>query len=100
VRLRACNALLATAVPRIVYCVWRAHAFALIATQTTNSLLAGESGISLIDRFDASEYPTRFGGQIKNFDDEGCVFFLSGCVVSVCVVRARCGGFLACRAVL
>jgi hypothetical protein len=34
-------------------------------------LLAGESGISLIDRFDASEFPTKFGGQIKNFDDEG-----------------------------
>jgi len=34
-------------------------------------LLSGESGISLIDRFDASEFPTRFGGQIKNFDDEG-----------------------------
>jgi hypothetical protein len=34
-------------------------------------LLAGESGISNIDRFDASEFPTRFGGQIKKFDDEG-----------------------------
>lgn len=34
-------------------------------------LLSGESGISNIDRFDASEFPTRFGGQIKNFDDEG-----------------------------
>lgn len=36
-------------------------------------LLAGESGISHIDRFDASEFPTRFGGQIKNFDDEGLI---------------------------
>lgn len=38
-----------------------------------NSLLAGKSGVSLIDRFDASEYPTRFAAQIKNFDDEGLI---------------------------
>jgi len=31
-------------------------------------LLAGESGITAIDRFDTSEYPTRFAGQIKNFE--------------------------------
>lgn len=35
-----------------------------------SKLLDGVSGISLIDRFDAKEFPTRFGGQIKNFDDE------------------------------
>lgn len=35
-----------------------------------DKLLAGESGISLIDRFDAKEFPTRFGGQIRNFDVE------------------------------
>jgi hypothetical protein len=34
-------------------------------------LLAGESGVQAIDRFDASEFPTRFAAQIKNFDDEG-----------------------------
>lgn len=34
-------------------------------------LLDGVSGISTIDRFDASEFPTRFGGQIRSFDDEG-----------------------------
>jgi len=38
-----------------------------------DKLLAGTSGISLIERFDASEYPTRFGGQIKNFDSEGYI---------------------------
>ena len=32
-----------------------------------DALLAGKSGISLIDRFDTSEYPTRFAGQIKDF---------------------------------
>lgn len=32
------------------------------------ALLAGRSGISTIERFDASEYPTRFAGQIKNFE--------------------------------
>ncbi|CAH1440736.1 unnamed protein product [Lactuca virosa] len=30
-------------------------------------LLAGESGISLIDRFDTSNLPTRIGGQIRGF---------------------------------
>jgi 3-oxoacyl-(acyl-carrier-protein) synthase len=34
-------------------------------------LLAGESGVQAIDRFDASDFPTRFAAQIKNFDDEG-----------------------------
>ncbi|KAI3873176.1 hypothetical protein MKX03_002422 [Papaver bracteatum] len=34
-------------------------------------LLAGESGISLIDRFDTSSLPTRIGGQIRNFSSEG-----------------------------
>ena len=32
-----------------------------------DKLLAGTSGISMIDRFDTSDYPTRFAGQIKNF---------------------------------
>ncbi|WIA30596.1 hypothetical protein OEZ86_000677 [Tetradesmus obliquus] len=36
-------------------------------------LLAGESGVQAIDRFDASEFPTRFAAQIKNFDDEGLI---------------------------
>ncbi|XP_023519108.1 3-oxoacyl-[acyl-carrier-protein] synthase I, chloroplastic-like [Cucurbita pepo subsp. pepo] len=36
-------------------------------------LLCGESGITLIDRFDASEFPTRFGGQIRGFSSEGYV---------------------------
>ncbi|XP_022927117.1 3-oxoacyl-[acyl-carrier-protein] synthase I, chloroplastic-like [Cucurbita moschata] len=36
-------------------------------------LLCGESGITLIDRFDASKFPTRFGGQIRGFSSEGYV---------------------------
>ncbi|CAH9113517.1 unnamed protein product [Cuscuta europaea] len=36
-------------------------------------LLVGESGISLIDRFDASKFPTRFGGQIRGFKSEGYI---------------------------
>ncbi|CAM8998154.1 unnamed protein product [Rhodiola kirilowii] len=36
-------------------------------------LLSGESGIGLIDRFDASKFPTRFGGQIRGFSAEGYI---------------------------
>ncbi|KAL2321284.1 hypothetical protein Fmac_030253 [Flemingia macrophylla] len=36
-------------------------------------LLSGESGISAIDRFDASKFPTRFAGQIRGFSGEGYV---------------------------
>ncbi|KAL0352873.1 UNVERIFIED_CONTAM: 3-oxoacyl-[acyl-carrier-protein] synthase I, chloroplastic [Sesamum angustifolium] len=36
-------------------------------------LLAGESGITPIDRFDASKFPTRFGGQIRGFKSEGYI---------------------------
>jgi hypothetical protein len=34
-------------------------------------LLDGVSGIVPITKFECSEYPTRFGGQIVNFDVEG-----------------------------
>jgi len=33
-----------------------------------NKLIAGQSGISEIETFDTSEYPTHKGGEIKNFD--------------------------------
>ncbi|KAL6538705.1 3-oxoacyl-[acyl-carrier-protein] synthase I, chloroplastic [Orobanche gracilis] len=36
-------------------------------------LLNGESAITLIDRFDASKFPTRFGGQIRGFKSEGYI---------------------------
>lgn len=36
-------------------------------------LLAGENGVVPIDKFDASEFPTRFGGQIHGFNSDGYV---------------------------
>lgn len=36
-------------------------------------LLSGESGITPIDRFDVSKFPTRFGGQIRGFKSEGYI---------------------------
>ncbi len=36
-------------------------------------LLEGTSGISLIDRFDASKFPTKFAGQIRGFSGEGYI---------------------------
>lgn len=38
-----------------------------------NKLLEGQSGISLIDRFDASSYSVRFGGQIRDFSSKGYI---------------------------
>jgi 3-oxoacyl-(acyl-carrier-protein) synthase len=37
-----------------------------------DKLLAGTSGISMIERFDTSDYPTRFAGQIKAFECARC----------------------------
>ncbi|WP_373091486.1 beta-ketoacyl-ACP synthase II [Zhongshania sp.] len=37
-------------------------------TETWRNILAGKSGISAIDRFGVSEFATRIGGAIKNFD--------------------------------
>uniref|UniRef100_UPI001CB9BAA8 3-oxoacyl-[acyl-carrier-protein] synthase I, chloroplastic-like n=1 Tax=Erigeron canadensis TaxID=72917 RepID=UPI001CB9BAA8 len=36
-------------------------------------LLGGENGVGLIDRFDASMFPTRIGGQIHGFESEGYI---------------------------
>ncbi|KAL3499204.1 hypothetical protein ACH5RR_038297 [Cinchona calisaya] len=38
-----------------------------------NKLLEGESGISLIDRFDASSYSVRFAGQMRDFSSKGYI---------------------------
>ena len=38
-----------------------------------NKLLKGESGISLIDRFDASNFSVRFAGQIRDFSSKGYI---------------------------
>ncbi|KAJ9558203.1 hypothetical protein OSB04_012817 [Centaurea solstitialis] len=36
-------------------------------------LLAGENGITLIDKFDASKLPVQFGGQIRGFNSDGYI---------------------------
>ena len=36
--------------------------------ETWQNILAAKSGIAMIDRFDVSEFATRIGGAIKNFD--------------------------------
>ncbi|KAJ6712667.1 3-OXOACYL-(ACYL CARRIER) SYNTHASE II [Salix purpurea] len=38
-----------------------------------DKLLEGESGISLIDRFDASSFSARFAGQIRVFSSKGYI---------------------------
>ena len=40
------------------------------AEETWAGLLAGRSGIENITHFDASEYPVRFAGEVKNFNPE------------------------------
>jgi 3-oxoacyl-(acyl-carrier-protein) synthase len=52
----------------------------------TCSLLAGKSGVEAIDRFDASEFPTKFAAQIKNFSADGYVLF-APCSLSVTPFR-------------
>ena len=36
--------------------------------ESWDNILAGKSGISLIDQFDTSGFNTRFGGSVKDFD--------------------------------
>jgi 3-oxoacyl-[acyl-carrier-protein] synthase II len=40
------------------------------AEETWAGLVNGRSGIDLITHFDASEFPVRFAGEVKNFDPE------------------------------
>ena len=39
---------------------------------TWKALLAGQSGISLIDHFDTSAYATKFAGLVKDFNPHWC----------------------------
>ncbi|KAK3253813.1 3-oxoacyl-[acyl-carrier-protein] synthase I [Cymbomonas tetramitiformis] len=38
-----------------------------------DKLLAGTSGVGEIDRFDITDYPTKFAAQIRDFDSEGYI---------------------------
>ena len=40
------------------------------AEEFWNSLIQGKSGISLIDTFDVSDFPTKFAGTVRNFNSE------------------------------
>lgn len=42
----------------------------LSVQESWKNLLAGKSGIAPIESYDVSEYPTRFGGEIKGFNAE------------------------------
>ncbi|MCK4461620.1 MAG: beta-ketoacyl-ACP synthase II [candidate division Zixibacteria bacterium] len=41
--------------------------------ETWRALLAGESGIGLVTRFDVSDYPTKIAAEIKNLDTSGVI---------------------------
>lgn len=41
--------------------------------ESTEALLAGQSGISLIDHFDTSAYATKFAGLVKDFNCEDII---------------------------
>ncbi len=41
--------------------------------ETWNTLINGQSGISLIDRFDTSEYTCKIAGQVKNFNPDNFI---------------------------
>ena len=42
-------------------------------TSFYDKLLEGTSGVAPIDRFDTSDFPTKFAAQIRNFDNEGYI---------------------------
>merc|ERR1711959_509769 len=42
-------------------------------TSFYGKLLEGTSGVAPIDRFDTSDFPTKFAAQIRNFDNEGYI---------------------------
>ncbi|KAL6349433.1 hypothetical protein AAG906_034090 [Vitis piasezkii] len=48
-----------------------------------DKLLQGVSGISLIDRFDASNFSVRFGGQIRDFSSKG---YIDGKMIGVLMI--------------
>lgn len=38
-----------------------------------SNLVKGHSGVSSIEAFDTTDFTTKFGGEIKNFDPSGCI---------------------------
>ncbi|SQD05098.1 3-oxoacyl-ACP synthase [Escherichia coli] len=62
---------------------------------TWKALLAGQSGISLIDHFDTSAYATKFAGLVKDFNCEDIISRKEqrkdGCLHSIWNCRWRSG---------
>ncbi len=55
-------------------------------------LLAGESGVDFISRFDAEKFPTKFAAQIKNFANEGLIDGKNDRRLDDCLRYALVGG--------
>ncbi|CAA7051195.1 unnamed protein product [Microthlaspi erraticum] len=60
--------------------------FELVPSPDRHTLFfSGEIGINLIDRFDASKFPTRFGGQIRGFSSKGYIDGKNECRLHDCL---------------
>lgn len=57
-----------------------------------DKLLEGTSGVAPIDRFDTTEFPTKFAAQIREFDNEGIVDKKNARRMDPCLLYALVSG--------